>query len=130
MEEENSQEWKDLRARVDTLSNSIFLLAGGAITLSASALVNAKVSKQENLIAAVKCDAIISWYLLLGSILLFVLLKTHLVLQAYSRLNNLKCYSNVSITNKIGWGIGSLGLASFMVGLILLVHLTSQVLNA
>lgn len=130
MEEENSQEWKELRARVDTLSNSIFLLAGGAITLSASALINAKASKLNSLIAAVKDDAAISWYLLLISILLFVLLKMHLVLQAYARLNSLNWYSSVAATNKIGWSIGALGLICFSVGLVLLIHLASQVLNA
>lgn len=130
MEEDNSQEWNDLRARVDTLSNSIFLLAGGAITLSTSALVNAKASEQDELISAVKFEAVISWYLLLGSIILFVLLKTHLVLQSYARLNTLNWYSSVAVTNKIGWGIGSLGLSCFISGLALLIHLASQVLNA
>ncbi|GGD62821.1 hypothetical protein [Lacimicrobium alkaliphilum] len=130
MEEENSQEWKDLRARVDTLSNSIFLLSSGAISFSATALINAKSSEHINIISSTQDNAVISWYLLLGSIILFVLLKTHLVVQAYARLNNLKWYSNVLITNKIGWGLGSLGLSLFFAGLVMLVRISAQVLNA
>ncbi|MEX1215119.1 hypothetical protein [Saccharospirillum sp.] len=128
--ENNSEEWKEVRARVDTLSNSVFLLAGGAITLSSTALFNVKGSSFSDVIPSVSCLAFYSWYSLLASITLFVLLKAHLLLQAYSRLNSAKYYSSTRITNRIGWFIGLAGTVSLTTGLILLVVVANRVLNA
>lgn len=127
--EDNSEEWKEVRARIDTLSNSVFLLAGGAITLSSTALFNVKGSSFSGVIPTVSSLAFCSWYLLLASITLFVLLKAHLVLQAYSRLNSVKHYSNTKITNRIGWLIGLTGTVSLTIGLTLLVLVASRVLD-
>lgn len=128
--EENSDDWKELRARVDTLSNSVFVLAAGAITLSVSALFNIKTSEFSSLIPSVNCIAVYSWIFLLGAILLFILLKIHLVLQAYARLHKTKFYSNTDITNIVGWCIGFFGVVALTLGLSLLIFIASRVLNA
>jgi hypothetical protein len=40
--ENNSDDWREIRSRVDSIANAVFLLAGGALSLSVSVLVDGK----------------------------------------------------------------------------------------
>ncbi len=73
--------------------------------------------------------AIISWVSLLSAILIFALLKVHLILQAYARTNNTNFYNNVDVTNTIGWVIGVLGILAFFFGLSSIVFVACQVIS-
>ncbi|MCL5975804.1 MAG: hypothetical protein M1270_08290 [Gammaproteobacteria bacterium] len=120
MPEENHDEWKELRSRVDSLGSAVFLVAGGALTLSVSVRVNAK----SFIDASLKPQVEWSWYLLLASIICFVLLKVSLIAQAFMRhamkpdaFNQVVCRTNI-----VGWSIGVIGLLTFMVGMCLMVR--------
>ena len=76
-------DWKELRGRVDSLAGAVFLVAGGALTLSISVLLNLKESTPS--IYCYANDISYSWYMLLASIILFVILKMWLIFQAFMR---------------------------------------------
>lgn len=38
--EKNYEEWNEIRSRVDSLASAVFLIAGGALTLSISVLTS------------------------------------------------------------------------------------------
>lgn len=125
----NHDDWKELRARVDSLANTIFVLSGGAITLSATAMVQLKTSKAE-LAKEVIGVAISSWIFLLGAIVLFSLLKVHLIGQAYARANGSRFYADTNKTNLVGWSLGLLGVVAFFIGLSSIVYVASKVVAA
>lgn len=123
MPEVNHDEWKELRTRIDSLASAVFLVAGGALTLSVSVLVSAKSPVEVSLKPQVQW----SWYLLLASILCFVLLKVSLIAQAFMRnamdaraFNRVVCRTNV-----VGWSIGVVGLLAFFVGMCLMVKVAT-----
>ena len=116
--EDNHEDWVEIRSRVDSISNGIFLVAGGALTLSISAVFNLKASNQlipRNLVEA----ATISWRLLLASMLIFIVLKAHLIGQSYLRgtLPSEKFNKILKRTNRMAWIIGVIGLAFFVWGM-------------
>ncbi|GGX39974.1 hypothetical protein [Saccharospirillum salsuginis] len=127
--EMNHEEWKELRSRVDSLANTIFVLSGGAITLSATALVQLKSSKA-GLPEEVVGEAVQSWVSLLAAIMLFSLLKVHLIGQAYARANSSRFYTNTNKTNLVGWGLGLFGVSAFFLGLSSIVYVASKVITA
>lgn len=128
--EEDHAEWAELRQRVDSLSGSVFLLGGGAITVSASALMTLKASGY-GMDGSVMCSAVWSWISLLVAILMFILLKAHLVLQSYARVKRWTgFYGNVDITNPIGFLVGIGGLLAFFIGMLLIVISAAELLGA
>ena len=54
-DEELINKWKEIRARVDSLINEVFLISGGALALSVTALLGLRQSCA--LITKVKCIA-------------------------------------------------------------------------
>lgn len=119
--ESNSDDWREIRSRVDSIANAVFLIAGGALSLSVSVLVDGKasgiVSEEVANLAAT------SWYCLLGAVVFFLLLKADLVLQAYllqfkaEFVNN-----NLGKLNGAAWGLGLAGFVLFIVGLACMVR--------
>lgn len=76
-------DWKELQSRADSASNAVFLMFSGALTLSITVLISLKQSNI-NIITHAQ-DATASWYMLLGLIGLFLLLKTLLIAQSFAR---------------------------------------------
>lgn len=119
--EENSEDWRELRARVDSIANAVFLIAGGALSLSISVILG---NKDAGFITSqVACLASSAWYSLLASVFLFLLLKVQLVLQAYLlQFNTAFVDKHLTGLNRTGWVIGMLGFIAFVAGLILMVR--------
>lgn len=119
--ENNSDDWREIRSRVDSIANAVFLVAGGTLSLSVSVLVGGKasgiVSEQVASLAST------SWYCLLGAVVSFLLLKADLVLQAF-----LLQFKTEFVNNNLGklnagaWVIGLVGFVLFVAGLIYMVR--------
>jgi hypothetical protein len=43
--ERNYEEWKEIRSRVDSIASTVFLIAGGALTLSINVILGNRESK-------------------------------------------------------------------------------------
>lgn len=119
--ENNSDDWREIRLRGDSIANAIFLISGGALSLSISVILS---NKSEGFITAqVACLASFAWYCLLSSMVLFLLLKGHMIFQAYllqfrpNFVNN-----NIILLNGISWCIGIFGFVSFVIGMFLMVR--------
>jgi hypothetical protein len=119
--EENNDDWKELRSRVDSIANAIFLVAGGALSLSITVVLGNKSASY--LTKNVLCLNKSAWYCLLASILLFLLLKLYLVWLAYLRqVNGDFLNRHLSRLNHVAWIIGLLGFISFVLGMIAMVQ--------
>ena len=77
--ENNHEDWKEMRARVDSIANAVFLIGGGALSLSISVILN---NKSKDLITSkVACITTYAWYFLLSSIIMSLGLKIFLLLK-------------------------------------------------
>ena len=118
--EQNHAERESIRARVDSLGNAIFLISGGALSVSIGVMVRAGGEGQLSA-QAVKL-ASQSWYLLVVSIVSFVLLKAHLIFQAFLLQTKTDFADrNNTLTNTIGWVLGISGMASFIIGIVRMI---------
>ncbi len=126
--EENYDDWKEIRGRVDSLASAIFLIAGGALTLSITVLLNTKTPNA--LSATLKPEIELSWYLLLGALVAFVLLKAHLILQAFMRnvMSAKRFNAGLVVVNTVGWVLGLSGLGAFFMGMYLLVKVAVAII--
>ncbi|MHB1052466.1 MAG: hypothetical protein ACYCZT_05285 [Thiobacillus sp.] len=127
--ENNSDDWREIRARVDSIANAIFLIAGGALSLSISVILG---NKDAGFITSqVACLATAAWYSLLASVFLFLLLKAHLIFQAYMlQFNAAFVNKYLAGLNRTGWVIGVLGFISFVAGLTLMVRAAAIAVGA
>ena len=119
--ENNSDDWREIRSRIDSIASAVFLISGGALSLSISVLLG---GKESGLITpAVANLATISWDFLLASVLLFLLLKAHLVIQA-NLLQFKPAFANdrLRLLNGISWLLGILGFGAFCAGMIIMVQ--------
>jgi hypothetical protein len=122
--EDNHEDWVELRARVDSIANAVFLVAGGALSLSISVILDKKA--EPFITSEVARSAVWAWYSLLSSVLFFLGLKVYLVWQAFLRQQNPEFLNrNLCWLNRIGWLIGLLGFGCFSVGFWLMVHAAS-----
>lgn len=127
--EQNHAEWESIRARVDSLGSAIFLIAGGALSVSIGVMVSA--SGEAQLPAQAVKLASQSWYWLVASIILFILLKAHLIFQAFLLQTRTGfADSNNSLTNTVGWVLGISGLVSFIVGIIKMIMAAVEVVGS
>src|SRR5699024_9285826 len=78
--ERNYQDWLEIRTRVDSIATAVFLISGGALSLSITIILGNKGA--DFITEPVAVLAIRSWYFLFATITLFLLLKIHMVLQA------------------------------------------------
>lgn len=129
MPERDHEEWKELRARVDSIANAVFLIAGGALSLSITATLDLQgKSLLRPEVAEITQDA---WMFLLTSVLLMLLIKALTVLQAYLLHEHTEYHDRVyKRYNLAGWILGTLGLSSFAWGLILMVRAASVAVHA
>jgi hypothetical protein len=119
--ENNSEAWRELRSRVDSIANAVFLVATGALSLSITVALGEKrpVSFSEVAIALTTQ----AWYALLAAIILFLLLKTHLVFQAFARQFWPEFVDKYLATlNVIGWVFGICGMLAFIGGLVQMIR--------
>jgi hypothetical protein len=127
--EENSDDWRELRSRVDSIANAIFLIAGGALSLSMTVILGQK--GEEFITEEVVQLSTGAWYGLLSSVILFLVLKAYLVYQAFM----LQCHpdfvtKHLRLFNTVGWSIGIVGFASFIYGLVRMVQAAVQAVGA
>ena len=122
--EKNYEEWKEIRSRVDSIANAIFLIAGGALSLSISVILSNKgvglISKEVSTLASS------AWYWLLAAIIIFLFLKIYLVSQAFILQFKPQFFNRcLNWVNGIGWVLGIAGFISFGWGLYQMVRAAS-----
>lgn len=117
--EELISKWKEIRARIDSLINEVFLISGGALALSVTALLGLRQSCA--LTTKVKCIASFAWFALTATIILFIFLKGLLIWQSYQECTtgNKK---HLSKTNRLAWLLGIFGTLTFIIGMCLMVY--------
>ena len=122
--ENNSDDMREIRSRVDSIASAVFLIAGGALSLSISVILS---NRNSGIISPhVACLAVYAWYALLASVVLFLLLKGLLIFQAYMLQFRTDFVSrHLAALNRTGWGIGLIGFAAFVAGLVLMVRAAS-----
>ena len=127
MTESNFEAWKEVRARADSIANAIFLIAGGALSVSIAVLLGKDAPK---IPAAAKELAISSWYLLLYAVLAFALMKGLLVVQAHQMLADVpekeKWRRETTWAN---WILSITGMVAFLTGMVCLVRAAANVLG-
>ncbi len=120
MTDDNFEAWKEIRARVDSIANALFLVAGGALSVSMAVLLR---KDAPEISGPAKCLVSFSWYCLLYSVLAFLLIKGILVVQAYKlhgEAPNKEAWRLV--TTYANWFLGISGIVVFVLGMILLVN--------
>jgi len=126
--EQNHEEWERIRARADSLANAVFLIAGGALSVSISFMVSAKksgvVPEDASSIAAN------GWYWLFASIILLMMLKAHMIGHAFLlHVKTEVADKNNTLLNGLGWLWGIGGVITFVWGLLQLVRAASMVIS-
>lgn len=113
--EQNNDDWKEIRSRVDSIANAVFLVAGGALSLSITVILGNKAAPF--ITERVVEKTVEAWYFLLTAVLVFLLLKIHLVLQVTilqfaPKFNDKK----IALLNTVGWVVGISGFVCFCWG--------------
>ena len=127
--EQNNEDWKEIRSRVDSIANAVFLVAGGALSLSITVILGNKTASY--ITPMVVGLTVQAWYALLIAVVLFLVLKIHLVLQAFL-LQFKPAYVNKHIIglNLTGWIIGICGFTAFSWGFFVMVRAAVIALRA
>ncbi|WP_159561688.1 hypothetical protein [Alcanivorax sp. S71-1-4] len=126
--EQNHEEWERIRNRADSLANAVFLIAGGALSVSISVMVSAK--KSGVVPEAASSIATTGWYCLLAAIILFVTLKIHMIGQAFLlHVKTEVADKHTPLLNGLGWLWGIGGFVTFVWGLVQLVRAASIVIS-
>ena len=127
--ENNSDDWRETRSRIDSIASAVFLISGGALSLSISVLLGDKSSGP--ITPSVASLASTSWYFLLTSVFLFLLLKAHMIVQANllqfktDFLNN-----HIALLNGFAWAIGASGFITFCIGMAIMVQTAVVAIHA
>ena len=127
--EQNNEDWKEIRSRVDSIANAVFLVAGGALSLSITVtLGNKTASYITPMVVGLTVQA---WYALLIAVVLFLVLKIHLVLQAFFlQFKPAFVSKHIIGLNLTGWVIGICGFAAFSWGFFVMVRAAVIALRA
>lgn len=126
--ESNFDDWREIRARVDSIANVVFLIGGGALSLSITVVLG-NLEKFELTQLDMRLVEY-AWWLLLFSIVLALLLKILLVFEKYMLLVNAEFTSKHFMKlNYVGWIIGMASFFSFCGGLWLMVSSASQIMT-
>lgn len=124
----NREEWQEIRSRLDTLANAVFLVGGGAVSISIGVLLG---NKSIGIVSAnTQFYVAASWLCLFYSITSFLLVKGLLIVQAYTRLSG---FGNPSkwhkVTTRFNWFLGISGIIAFVIGMGALVWSAVQILH-
>ncbi|TCS35190.1 hypothetical protein EDC30_111105 [Paucimonas lemoignei] len=119
--ENNNEDWREIRSRVDSIANAVFLVAGGALSLSISVILDKKT--EPFITPNVARLASEAWYFMLASVILFLLVKAHLVFQAFMLQVKTDFVSRrLAWFNSVGWILGAIGFGCFAWGFIQMVR--------
>ncbi|WP_156831304.1 hypothetical protein [Arhodomonas aquaeolei] len=118
--EVDNQEWEEIRSRIDSLAGAVFVLSGGALSISIGLVFgHTELLSREPTAGAVLVWA---WWLLVSPIIAFVLLKVNVIVQKYILLDHPKKHASVRpVTNGISWLFGVTGVLCFCGGMVCLV---------
>ena len=125
--ENDYEHWKEMRARVDSIANAVFLIGGGALSLSITVILSnlKKLDISQPDIQFIKC----AWILLFFAIVSSLFLKIFIVFQAFllqEKTNFMdKHYMKF---NCAGWVIGLTSFLLFCVGLYFMIMSASNLL--
>ncbi|MDQ3258293.1 MAG: hypothetical protein M3R15_31150 [Acidobacteriota bacterium] len=127
--ENNSDDWREIRSRVDSIANAVFLISGGALSLSISVILG---NKSAGFITPqVASLATTAWYTLLASVIVFLVLKGHLIFHAYKLQFNAEFVDRHLVKlNCFAWGLGVLGFVLFVAGLAFMVRAAAIAVGA
>lgn len=127
-EEDVNPHWTEIRSRVDSLSNEIFLISGGALTLSVTVLLGLK--QTHTITQEVQNISSCAWIALIAAILFFVLLKGLLIWQSFRMVAGpVIIKSHMVKSNKLAWTLGVLGATAFILGLCLIAYSAMQIIK-
>ena len=127
--ETNHEEFREIRARADSIANAVFLISGGALSISIGLLLDLK-SKGE-ICPEIAQEIVLCWNYLLASVICFVLVKSHLVLQSFILQWATEFMNNhIKKSNFIGFSLGFGGVVAFIVGITKLVSVAGAIINA
>lgn len=118
--EHNNADWKEMRTRVDSIASAVFLIGGGALSLSMSVVI----SNFENLTISMEMVSDISsaWFSLFGAIGLALFMKISMVFQSFLLQEKTEFMgNNYNKFNIFGWVFGSLSFILFCIGFYLTV---------
>lgn len=125
---------EDVRRRADSLVRSIFVLAGGTLTLSITIFTS---DRAPELSKSLSCALKISWWALFLAIIFLVLALTTIIARDYAlgerwrgKLNgeNTDASDSPMIVEVIIWVLAVIGLLSFLAGLLGQAYVASNVL--
>ncbi|MFB4202647.1 hypothetical protein ACEZHJ_02465 [Arhodomonas sp. KWT2] len=125
---------EDVRRRADSLVRAIFILAGGALTLSITIFTN---EKAPELNPDLLCSLKMSWWALFLSIVFLVLALTTIIARDYAfgerwrkQLNgeNVDAPGSPTFVEVVVWVLSILGLLGFVSGLLGQAYVASNVL--
>lgn len=123
MAEADFEAWKEIRARVDSIANALFLVGGGALSVSIAVLLGKDARKLSEIASSLVA---ISWYSLLYSVVAFAFIKGILIVQAYTQCSNSsRKVTWHLLTTWVNWCLGVTGMLAFVVGLFLLVKVAA-----
>ena len=118
MVEPDYEAWKEIRGRVDSLAHALFLVAGGALSVSIAVLLS---HGGPRLSGPAKLLVGMSWFALLYSIVAFAWIKGLLIVQAERHYGGSPNQAKWHIgTSGLNWFLGITGLIAFCVGMTLL----------
>ncbi len=125
---------KDVRQRVDSLCKAVFVLAGGALTISIGIFTNAKIVLTEYL----KCILTLSWWSLFICIISLVLVLFTVITRDYFfgekwrksyQGESKDLTGNPGVLEKIIWLLSIVGLIAFITGYFLLAYVATNAIN-
>ena len=118
--EHNNADWKEMRTRVDSIASAVFLIGGGALSLSMSVVI----SNFQNLTISMEMVSDISsaWLSLFGAIGLALFMKIYMVFQSFLLQEKTEFMdNNYNIFNMVGWVVGGISFILFCIGFYLTV---------
>lgn len=118
-----------MRSRTDSIANAVFLIAGGALSLSITVLLNSQLMTlmTEEALSIAR----LSWYSLLTSIVLALILKIQMVLELYIYHENEDFASRWrQVFNRAGWFIGITSFLLFTYGMYSLIKMAVVLLSS
>ncbi len=124
---------EDVRQRADSLAKSIFVLAGGTLTISIGIFTS---SSAPQLAPSLSCALTASWWALFFSIILLVLALTTIIARDYAfgerwRKNingqNTDVSGSPAFVEVLIWLLAILGLICFLIGMLGQAYVASNV---
>ena len=127
--EKNHEEWKEIRTRADSIASAVFLISGGALSLSITVMLSNKASGL-TISQAVVEQAVGAWYFLFLAIIIFLLLKFVIISMAYMLHFKTEFFDkSVLWFNALCWIIGIVGFVAFCWGLLKMVRAAALIIG-